>query len=48
MELNKTRVTLTDDATGKTEARRLIDEKALHFSVLMAIPIVRLSAARRS
>jgi hypothetical protein len=37
MEPNETHFTVTDDATGKNEARRLIDEKALHFSVLLAI-----------
>jgi hypothetical protein len=37
MEPDETHFTVTDEATGKTEARRLVNEKALHFSVLMAI-----------
>lgn len=37
MEHDKTRYSVTNDATGKTEARQLVDEKALHFCVLMAI-----------
>jgi hypothetical protein len=37
MEPDETHYTVTDQDTGKSEPRRLVDEKALHFSVLMAI-----------
>lgn len=39
MEQDETHYTVTDDATGKTEARRLVDDKDLRFFVLMAIRV---------